>query len=336
VKKKFTIGCLAIVFIIVMPFVGIIALFGGMMTSAPEALVDEYKEAAEMIGASWQELVAFDTVRFENEFDDADPFVSAMEFMAVYYEYYVWVETDEDAYWEMRRSGTLNTPDGIKSFFGLSGRNVGVNDVIKSMDSRNQSRARTDLGHYYYFEVYSKDIETVMLEHKFDQDQEEWMGLLLIEGIITAMFGGDVPDFIADAGRGMFAWPLPSIPESRVTSRFGSRVIEGKTEFHYGVDIGCAVGTPVIAAEAGVVRSATTSGGTAGTMVTITHHIDGNTWITKYYHLSELRVRAGQEVSRGSVIALSGNTGRSFGAHLHFEVEINGMRIDPLPLITGH
>lgn len=108
-----------------------------------------------------------------------------------------------------------------------------------------------------------------------------------------------------------------------VTSRFGSRW--GST--HKGVDVGAPKGTGIKAAAGGtVVSSSYGYNGGYGNCVVISH---GNGIETAYGHCSELYVKAGQKVSQGEVIAAVGNTGRSYGNHLHFEIRIKGVAQNP-------
>ncbi|AIE72717.1 M23 family metallopeptidase [Synechocystis sp. PCC 6714] len=103
-----------------------------------------------------------------------------------------------------------------------------------------------------------------------------------------------------------------------ITSAFGWRIhpISGQGRMHNGTDIGAPMGTPVLAAYDGIVAAAQWSGG-YGLMVTL-RHLDG-TQESRYAHLSETFVQAGQEVVRGEVIGRVGSTGFSTGPHLHFE-----------------
>lgn len=100
---------------------------------------------------------------------------------------------------------------------------------------------------------------------------------------------------------------------------------------HYGIDIGADYGAPVQAAEAGQVIFA----GPAGTfgLLVILDHGDGLT--TYYAHCSEIAVAYGDRVNAGEIIARVGDTGRSFGPHLHFEVRWNGEPYDPMLYLTG-
>ena len=112
-----------------------------------------------------------------------------------------------------------------------------------------------------------------------------------------------------------------------VSSEFGWRTdpIDGRHRFHAGTDLRLAYGQEVRAAAAGSVSFAGDQGG-YGTTV-IVRHADGLE--TRYAHLSSMDVRAGDEVAAGQIIARSGNTGRTTGPHLHFEVRQNGRPVDP-------
>lgn len=113
-----------------------------------------------------------------------------------------------------------------------------------------------------------------------------------------------------------------------ISSRFGYREspFTGRREFHRGLDIANRSGTPIIAPADGLV---TYSGrkGLMGHMVTIDH---GFGMVTRYGHLKEALKKKGARVKRGETIALMGNTGRSTGPHVHYEVHINGLPVNPM------
>ncbi len=115
------------------------------------------------------------------------------------------------------------------------------------------------------------------------------------------------------------------------TSAFGVRSdpVHGGRAFHEGIDISAAPGAPVRATAAGIVTTAGWSGG-LGRSVSVTHGYGLN---TRYGHLSEVAVREGQRVRRGDVIGYVGNTGRSTGYHLHYEVRQNGEPVNPVGFI---
>jgi murein DD-endopeptidase MepM/ murein hydrolase activator NlpD len=113
-------------------------------------------------------------------------------------------------------------------------------------------------------------------------------------------------------------WPV----SGPVTSPFGYRW----GRLHAGIDIGVPYGTPIHAAASGTVVLAGWNGG-YGNYTCIDH---GGGLATCYAHQSSFAVSTGAQVSQGQVIGYVGNTGHSFGAHLHFEVRINGNPVDPL------
>ncbi|MGE5313407.1 MAG: M23 family metallopeptidase [Acidobacteriota bacterium] len=101
----------------------------------------------------------------------------------------------------------------------------------------------------------------------------------------------------------------------------------GVQRMHEGVDIQNNVGTPVYATGDGAVEFAGSTGSSYGVAVEINHGFGYSTW---YAHLSRPVVRAGQKVKRGTLIAYSGNSGRSTGPHLHYEVRLNGESRNPV------
>lgn len=96
---------------------------------------------------------------------------------------------------------------------------------------------------------------------------------------------------------------------------------------HQGVDYTIPEGSRVFASADGIVHSVSGRNSTYGQSIVIDHH---NGYQTQYSHLSEAKVRKGQRVRRGDIIALSGNSGLSLAPHLHYEIRYNGMRVDPI------
>lgn len=123
---------------------------------------------------------------------------------------------------------------------------------------------------------------------------------------------------------------LPTVQPVNVSynaSGFGLRIdpFSGRRSFHEGIDFAAATGTPILAAAGGVVIAAEYHH-QYGNMVEIDH---GNDMVTRYAHASRLHVKLGDIVRRGQHIADIGSTGRSTGAHLHFEVLVKGLPQDP-------
>ena len=102
---------------------------------------------------------------------------------------------------------------------------------------------------------------------------------------------------------------------------------------HEGIDFVPGDGAPVQAIADGTVRIATEQGGAYGVTVYIDHVIDGSVITSHYSHMQygSLQVKAGETVKVGTVVGKTGNTGRSYGAHMHFELIVNGSTIDPMP-----
>lgn len=125
---------------------------------------------------------------------------------------------------------------------------------------------------------------------------------------------------------------IKPISGGRLSSGFGARSAptKGASTYHKGVDWATPIGTPVAASNAGTVVTAGWVSG-YGYAVFI-NHADGRQ--TRYGHLSKVLVKVGQTVSQGQKIALSGNTGRSTGPHLHFEIRINGSAVNPLKYLN--
>ncbi len=128
---------------------------------------------------------------------------------------------------------------------------------------------------------------------------------------------------------GTFTWPTPG--HTRVSSPFGWRMhpILHVRKMHTGIDIAAPSGTTIVAAASGTVihtYSVSQSGG-YGNFTIIDH---GNGLVTCYAHQSSISVRVGQHVSKGQTIGAVGSTGMSTGAHLHFEVRVNGNPVDPM------
>ena len=124
-----------------------------------------------------------------------------------------------------------------------------------------------------------------------------------------------------------FQWPLPA-SWNTLSSLFGSRThpITGKPNNHTGIDIPASRNTEIYAAKSGVVVTSTYNS-SYGNYVVVSHS-DGTS--TLYAHMNSRNATVGQTVSQGQVIGYVGTTGSSTGNHLHFEVRVNGSRVDPV------
>lgn len=124
-------------------------------------------------------------------------------------------------------------------------------------------------------------------------------------------------------------WPT----SGRVTSGYGYRrsPFTSAREFHTGIDIGTNRGTQVFSAASGVVRMASYNGG-YGNVIFIDH---GYGFSTIYAHLHRINVKVGQQVTKGQLIGLVGSTGASTGPHLHYEVRVNGVTVNPTKYLSA-
>ncbi len=177
-------------------------------------------------------------------------------------------------------------------------------------------------------------------------EQEGAPGSRMIEAYITTVNGVETTREVVSNSmlsravdkvvkKGTKALPSPigtgqlAVPANgTLTSRFGSRW----GRHHDGIDMGASVGTPIYAADNGTVIYSEYNNGGYGYMIQIDH---GNGVVTYYSHCNELLVPAGSIVAKGDKIATVGNTGRSTGPHLHFEVRKDGTPVDPLSYLKN-
>lgn len=177
--------------------------------------------------------------------------------------------------------------------------------------------------------------EAIPVSLTVDDDLDVLLDAEEIDSGISAEYNGklDIPanvrldkfDFGSDF--------VPPLDSARVTSRFDYRVnpVTGRYVFHTGVDLGAPQGANIYAMKSGtVVRSAYDSG--YGNFVIIEHE---NGIRTLYAHCSKRKVKAGDSVKKGQVIALVGSTGNSTGPHLHLEFRVDNRRCDPEWVIGG-
>jgi len=123
--------------------------------------------------------------------------------------------------------------------------------------------------------------------------------------------------------------PVSNRDLTRTASGYGLRIhpYYKISRFHYGMDFTAPMGTDVYASGDGVIADAVSDRRGLGNHIVIDH---GFGYTSVYAHLERFNVRKGQKVSRGDVIAFVGNTGMSLAAHLHYEIKINGVNVDPV------
>ena len=191
-------------------------------------------------------------------------------------------------------------------------------------------------------EKYTLEIENNTLEVQNDaltlrlEDLSESLGLGALQTNLSLEEQANLLE--ATARQRLFL--MHSIPNGipgesvRVNSHFGPRThpTSGKSSMHRGIDLKMPTGTPIYATADGIVETAgTDTNGGFGKLIRIQHSFGFRTY---YAHLSKIQVEVGQYVRKGEQIALSGNTGRSTGPHLHYEVRRLWTAMDPEPFMN--
>jgi murein DD-endopeptidase MepM/ murein hydrolase activator NlpD len=148
---------------------------------------------------------------------------------------------------------------------------------------------------------------------------------------VTAISHKELDDFLSEQKSLLACTPSIRPTNGWFSSGFGYRIspFTNKREFHKGLDIATRVGTPIIAPADGLIVFAGKEGN-YGKMLAINH---GYNLKTRYGHLHRFRVKQGQYVKRGQTIGEVGNSGRCTGPHLHYEVLLNGVPVNPLRYI---
>jgi len=192
---------------------------------------------------------------------------------------------------------------------------TGVKHIVKSGDILNRIANK-----------YDADLEDMLVFNGISKDSKLKVGDILFvpNGIIKATISKSTKS--SDSSSNVYSNTTAPAGYFRpvvgpITSPYGSR----RSGFHYGVDIGNKRGTPIVSAASGTVinvvnycvEGKSSCGGRYGNYLTIQH---SNGTKTRYAHLSSVLVSVGQEVSQGQLIGKVGNTGRSSGPHLHFEI----------------
>lgn len=180
--------------------------------------------------------------------------------------------------------------------FLLKEMKSGYSDMVKTLKGYKNTKKNCRKATELFCDKFERPGKPMMSKRKN-------YAVTLWEKIKAAAFDG-----------GKFQWPVPG--HKTIGSGWGWRTLNGKRQWHQGIDIPAPGGSKVVAGEAGtVVESGFNSA--RGNQVVISH---GNKWYTRYQHHSKNCVKQGDKVQRGEKVGEVGNTGYSFGNHLHFEV----------------
>ena len=156
---------------------------------------------------------------------------------------------------------------------------------------------------------------------------------LEIEMAVTSISQAELRNFLKEQRSILACTPSIRPTNGWFSSGFGYRIspFTNQREFHKGLDIATRKGTPIIAPADGLVVAAGREGN-LGKMISINH---GYNLMTRYGHLHKSRVKKGEYIKRGQIIAEVGNSGRCTGPHLHYEVLLNGVPVNPLRYILN-
>lgn len=221
------------------------------------------------------------------------------------------VEREQMARLRQLTEGASKTSDAIRTIVGRTGVTLPMDDVAEMEPSTATSASSgTAIGGPFVEPVADDDFGRSLA------------------ALDTALLG--LERTRAQARQLPFGNPSPG---RDITSDFGNRLdpFLGRLALHAGIDFRATVGTRIRSAAPGKVTNAGLTGG-YGNMVEIDH---GNGVATRYAHLSTVLVKVGDQVKAGEIIAKSGNTGRSTGPHLHYEIRLNGQAVDPMRFLDA-
>ena len=299
-----------------------------------------YKNLTKETDINWASFMAYDVVRLDNYLKENNPSESVFDLLRVSFKEYEIVETEKKitkivngkevtetviqkeyiVIRELEIHGYTPTIELLKSLnYDTSEDNMTVKKVTDFLETLNEKEE---------YEIETSILTDDEITEDFDDNHKQWYcGLSEILPLIdpTAEFDPDeyiIPELSANPD-------IPSIwpAQGMVTSEFG----EIRTgHIHIGIDIANITGTPIYATADGTVI-AVGSSGNFGKRIMIYHGTDdaGTTYVTIYAHLSQFNVSVGDKVTQGTQIALMGDTGYSTGPHLHYEVRVNGVPINP-------
>jgi murein DD-endopeptidase MepM/ murein hydrolase activator NlpD len=179
------------------------------------------------------------------------------------------------------------------------------------------------------YEKYGQGPRKVAMPWGAAAELADRIGLGVVQAVGRLLHAGPRDSWQDAAGRHYESDMLWPVPGGRLWRRFGYvRKAEFKDKLHRGIDIGAPVGTPIMAVNDGVVAYADNGVNGYGNLLVIVH-VDGSTTFSA--HCSAIYVFAGQKVARGQIVGEVGETGLARGAHVHFEYQVAGTPIDPLP-----
>lgn len=249
--------------------------------------------------ANWQEVFAIWDIKTCFKEEEIVAIIDEKQFHDI--EEIVWDMTSIDYYTEQEVESEVQTDENGNEYI--------VETTVTTLNIDVEYKTIDEMSKLYSFD----STEKLELSHLISSPDY----VKLFEGIVGGVVGSGEPIY----GSGDFIYPTASKTISAGYPNYSNGY------YHGGVDFPVSVGTNVFAVADGVVTTVRKLDKSYGYYIIIDH---GNGVSTLYAHNSELLVSEGQPVKQGDIIALSGNTGNSTGPHCHFEVRINGNRVNPL------
>jgi murein DD-endopeptidase MepM/ murein hydrolase activator NlpD len=216
--------------------------------------------------------------------------------------------------------------------------------MVKLQEFDHKLRIMTNLdpseNHEHFLGLGGSNLNTLKPDYQPDEVHKELiyqthksLENLETEIAVTSRSQAELSRFLREQKSILACTPSIRPTNGWFSSGFGYRIspFTNHREFHKGLDIATRIGTPIIAPADGLVTFAAREGN-FGKLITINH---GYNILTRYGHLNKFRVRKGQHVKRGQVIGEVGDTGRCTGPHLHYEVLLNGIPVNPLRYILN-
>ena len=316
-------------------------------------ILDSYAEAARDNEINLAVLLSYDTIRYFNDIKRAVPNESVFDFLVIDWCAYeveevtkkrAEVDIEENVVREFSVfSDEVEIEMAAEKIFKLigSGSSRGYGQISKMLESEyfsyGSNREMTipkvveylkelDKTEQYVIDCYKLSSEEIV--SSFTRGEVGWYKGLssMLAKMYPEMYPGPDVSFVVLVPEGMEEDYIPSIwpANGRVTGYFGE--LRSGGHIHKGLDIGTFIGANVYAAGSGKVIFTGWQGGYGNTIMI--HHGSGIT--TLYGHLEKILIKYGQIISKGDVIGLVGSTGKSTGPHLHYEIRINGERVDPM------
>ena len=357
IKDRWKILLPVVLVILLFPYFIYVIVTSILLPQIDREVFDTYIEAAENNEVNLSVLLSYDTIRYFNNMKKADPNESVFDFLVIDYQAYeveeVTKRRDEvDIDENIVRQFTAVVEDievemAVEKIYKLveSGSRRGYGQIRQMLQSKHFSYSRIeddmtipevvgflkdlDKKDQYAIDCYILSAEEIVSD--FTRSETVWFNGLssMLEKMYPEMDMDFKIAFAVLVPEGMEKDYIPSIwpAYGRVSSYFGE--LRSGGHIHKGLDIATFIGANIYAAASGKVIFSGWQGGYGKTIMI--HHGSGIT--TLYGHLEKILAGYGQNVSKGDILGLAGSTGKSTGSHLHYEIRIDGKRVDPMGYI---